>query len=336
MGEPQNKAAARPKTADGTADWEVIFEDPANGLIPLVAQANSHKILRACVSVVIDKLFIRRHDEAERQRLTVLLDQLTGESTDGADVTAARDGVISLLREIKTQRMTKAAQHIAMEYQAKLKVPGRARERRRASGRNWAPIILASVIGLAAVGLAVALFVLSQGAGGPSRSSQAEARAELQEAAAAKARASRIAEEKAKIERAEAEKLAAKEAVKKAAKEQAAYFPKNVYFDPVYWRGKDARNKPTANFYQPVFYIRDADRLKRFCGSVPWIKEGINIALGRLPSGSGKTSAAERAGVGEWLKDRINSRLGKFTVLSTGFLAPGDPGYQTKAYKCRR
>ncbi len=337
MGETENKAAARPKTAAGTADWEIIFEDPTNGLIPLVGQANSHKILSACMSVVIDKLFIRQHDEAERDRLIVLLDQLT-RGSDDADVTAAREGVISLLRDIKTQRMTKAAQHIAMEHEAKLKDPDRARERRRASGRNWAPIILASVIGLAAVAMVAVLFVLSQGSGGSSHSLKAEVQAEQEQEKeiAAQVRANRIAEEKAKIAKAEADKIAAEEAEKIAAEEAAAHFPKNVYFDAVYWRGKDARKKPTANFYQPVFYIRDADRLKRFCGNVPWIKEAVNLALSRLPPGMAKAEPVERVRIGDWLNNRINKRLGKLTVLTTGFLAPGDPGYQSKAYRCRR
>ena len=132
MDAPVKDAQSRPKNADGTADWETIFEDAENGLIPLVARAQSMEGLTACATLVINQLFTRKNDAAERDRLQGLLARLLkqGEAEGGID--GAREGVIGMLRSIKQERLLKAAAYVA-EKRAKPESIAE-RERRKAGG----------------------------------------------------------------------------------------------------------------------------------------------------------------------------------------------------------
>lgn len=104
-----NPKAAWPKTPDGTIDWEIVFEDPETGLIPLVARAQSPDTLHASAEVVIQKLFTRKNDADERARLMFLLDE-TLEKND--DIVIMRTQITDMLRAVKEERIEKARVYV--------------------------------------------------------------------------------------------------------------------------------------------------------------------------------------------------------------------------------
>ncbi len=126
----ENKAHA-PHSAD---DWEILFEDPENGLIAMIAQAQSLDALERGTHSVLTKLLVH---EDERTRLEGYQRKLTAIVTlDGkaGDVVQARAGVISLLRQLKEEGKWAAKGHHEPPQ-----VPRRGKQRRKSRARTKAP-----------------------------------------------------------------------------------------------------------------------------------------------------------------------------------------------------
>lgn len=84
-------------------DWELLFE---NELVPLVAAARSETALEKAVAVIIQALFRRTDDEANREQFWALLQiSLARATTFPAKV----DSAVAFLRLIKDTRKTLAA-----------------------------------------------------------------------------------------------------------------------------------------------------------------------------------------------------------------------------------
>lgn len=85
-------------------DWELLFE---NELVPLVAAARSEAALEKAVALIIQALFRRTDDEANREQFWALLQiSLARATTFPAKV----DSAVEFLRLIKSTRKTLAAQ----------------------------------------------------------------------------------------------------------------------------------------------------------------------------------------------------------------------------------
>ncbi len=82
-------------------DWERFFEDPAEGVIPLVLQARSKSVLRKIYAMVVAQLFRRAGDESRRQTFSALLDELMVDEV-GLDIVKQRLCVV--FRHIKEDR----------------------------------------------------------------------------------------------------------------------------------------------------------------------------------------------------------------------------------------
>lgn len=156
---------AWPQTPDGTTDWEVVFEDPQSGFIQLVAQSPSAETLRLTATVVIDKLFTRRGDEVEVERLKRELEVILNTPSD---ITVMQTGVSWLLRHIKETRVEKARVYVER------KRAGAAIDRR--SGWLWKIDALLKPKVLLPLGLVFVIFIsglvyalLQSTLGGPAR-----------------------------------------------------------------------------------------------------------------------------------------------------------------------
>lgn len=105
-----NPKAAWPKTPDGTTDWQVVFEDPTAGFIPIVLTGQSPDAIKMAATVIIQKLFTRRNDvDLCAQYITRLGDIIT--SANGKmDVIGT--AVSGLLREIKDERIELARVYV--------------------------------------------------------------------------------------------------------------------------------------------------------------------------------------------------------------------------------
>ena len=104
-----------PKTADGTTDWEVVFEDAGTGFVSLIAQARTAEALRECTKLVILKLFTRDSDGAMVEKFTADLDVIISAMSGPDELVDTRDRVIGLLREIKGDRLQRAEAYVALK-----------------------------------------------------------------------------------------------------------------------------------------------------------------------------------------------------------------------------
>ncbi|NQV56417.1 MAG: hypothetical protein HQ503_11210 [Rhodospirillales bacterium] len=100
---------AWPKTAGGTVDWEVVFEDPENGLLSLIAQASSPTALRECAILIIEKLYTRKDDPPEIERFIREISELIPNDLPPSNLPEISDAVTGLLRQIKDQKINIAA-----------------------------------------------------------------------------------------------------------------------------------------------------------------------------------------------------------------------------------
>ena len=146
-----------PTTPGGTTDWEAVFEDPETGLIAVIAQARSAEALRECVVVVIKKLFTRKTDPPEVERFIAELTQIIPDGTDDENLVLVSEAVSAILRQIKEDRKTKAAEY---EQHKELAKDGEKRGlagKRRSRSLFWAAGM--GIVGVVATTVIIFAFV---------------------------------------------------------------------------------------------------------------------------------------------------------------------------------
>lgn len=98
-----------PHKDDGTVDWDTVFDDPDIGLTHFVARAKTVAALGQCAHVIVQSLFIRDEDGPHRNAFNVMVDEIIA-SVEDKDTEHARDVMIKLIGEIKSNRV-RHAQH---------------------------------------------------------------------------------------------------------------------------------------------------------------------------------------------------------------------------------
>ena len=101
-----------PKTEAGTIDWEVVFENPETGLIPLISGAKSAGALRDSALAVIKLLYTHKDDPPEVERFTVELQSLIPDDTPEHFLPRLVEGVTAILRQIKDERIRKTEEYV--------------------------------------------------------------------------------------------------------------------------------------------------------------------------------------------------------------------------------
>lgn len=156
-----------PRTPDDTIDWEVVFDHPETGLVPIILKAPTPVALRECTRVVIEQLYTRPDDPEEVKRFIAELEQLVPDDTPAATLPLIGQAVGTVLRRIKDERLEQAARFVA--EQRKAKQQGKAADpvessddgkkpaaERRKSPKRKAPNYKALVLGGAGIGLTAA------------------------------------------------------------------------------------------------------------------------------------------------------------------------------------
>jgi|GEM_PF-3211468 hypothetical protein len=81
-----NTPPPAPKKADGTVDWDVVFQDPNYGLIPALEKASSIEGITHVISVAAQHLYKRRNDASLRSTLInrseIILSDVSAYGTD--------------------------------------------------------------------------------------------------------------------------------------------------------------------------------------------------------------------------------------------------------------
>ena len=152
-----------PKTSDGTTDWDLVFDDPKSGLIPLIKKAHSPEVLKGCAVVVIEKLFTRKDDGPTVREFLHELNDIVPDDGAEDEFEAMRGGVIALMNRIREERKAKAAVYRAEQVteaagpdaatrrSRKRRRRAEEKEERRAAKRIR--IVVAVLIAAAAIGV---------------------------------------------------------------------------------------------------------------------------------------------------------------------------------------
>ncbi len=153
-----NPKAAWPKTPDGTTDWQVVFEDPTAGFIPMVLKGQSPDAVKMAATVIIQKLFTRRNDTDLCTQYITRLDDIVTSANGNMD--AVNKAVSGLLREIKDERIELARVYVER------KKAGAALDRRASVwwkiDKILQPKILIPLGGLLVAALAGLVFMMLQ------------------------------------------------------------------------------------------------------------------------------------------------------------------------------
>lgn len=315
---------AWPQTPDGTTDWEVVFEDADTGFIQLVAQSPNVETLRQTTTVVIDKLFTRRGDETEVQRLKAQLETIlaAGSATDMAHKQA---GVSGLLRQIKDARIEKARVYIER------KRAGAAIDRR--AGLLWKidfllkPKVLIPVGVLFIALISGSVFAILQTTLGPSRPAQvAEAPAE----APPPKTTEKPVEPEAKPEPEPEPKPVAKPkpAPKPTAEEPEEPKPVVIWLKTLRWPLSSMSASERPQYYAALLYVDNWDDKITACSRVANVMDRLYQILNRVLPHDSKATDAQLAEM-ERIAPNILNQIYKFNLIkNVEIVRYGDPRYK--------
>ncbi|MBL6931706.1 MAG: hypothetical protein ISR45_02070 [Rhodospirillales bacterium] len=97
-----------PKTADGTTDWEALFDNKEKGLIAFVLGNETPVQLKQQTDAIIRAIFNRKRDQALLDKLTAFLNKLIPNDAAQERFPSLQERVIELLEKIKNNRIDRA------------------------------------------------------------------------------------------------------------------------------------------------------------------------------------------------------------------------------------
>lgn len=287
----ENPKAAWPKTPDGTIDWEVVFEDPETGLVPLMMRARTPETLRATAEVIIQKLFTRRNDEDARTNLMFLLDEIIGAGGTLEEQTAE---VAVLLRSVKTERIEKARIYVER------KRAGASIDRR--SGLFWkinkllSPVILIPVGSVLVATLAGLVYFALHTTLGPEKTAQDVAATQPEEM--------------------EEEETAPDPNVI----QKGQPFP--IWLKTIRWP-VDPAAKARPQYYAVIPYVTALDHKIEFCRSLPKMMDRIYVVMDRTMPKDRLARVDEIEALRADLKESLNALLPDEYIIDVVFARYG-------------
>ena len=105
---PQRDKKSWPKTSHKAVDWEALFEDTKSGFISTIAKAESRDELVKSATQIVQKLFDGPEDVDKLQAFASHLKDAIAKDPHGHDVDHLQTTVITLLRDIKKERIEEA------------------------------------------------------------------------------------------------------------------------------------------------------------------------------------------------------------------------------------
>lgn len=163
-----SKRRTWPKTPGGTVDWDKVFEDGEDGLIPLITSAKSAQALRESTILVIKMLYARKDDPPEVERFVAEVTSLIPDHLPESALPKIVEAVTGILRTIKDERVRKAAEYekqkaAEKEAEKQGKKPPPPKDRRSAKpppGVDKQKIVVYGGLGLGALIAVVAAYFI--------------------------------------------------------------------------------------------------------------------------------------------------------------------------------
>ncbi|MBL4615702.1 MAG: hypothetical protein JKY27_12620 [Magnetovibrio sp.] len=311
---------AWPRKADGTTDWEVVFEDPNTGFIQLVAKSPSPEVLRQATTIIIDKLFTRRGDKDE---VINLKNQLESILSNPGDIASKQVGVGGLLRQIKETRVDKARDYIER------KLAGAAIDRR--AGLLWKIDFLLKPKVLLPVGFAFILlisgfvFVLLQTTLGPSDPTiVAEAPADVEIPV-------KDQENPAELQPAE-DLTQAPEALPSDVEEPDDIKepePIRIFLKTLRWPLSSMSTKERPQYFSVILYVDDWDTKIQVCRRVANVMDKLYLAFNFALPQDRKARDIELAELAGLIPSAVNQIYGTELVVKSDVYRYGQQGFKS-------
>lgn len=278
-----NPKAAWPKTPDGTTDWQVVFEDPAAGFIPLVLKGQSPDAIKMAATVIIQKLFTRRNDaDLCAQFITRLGDIIT---TANGDMERIRLSVGVLLREIKDERIELARVYVER------KKAGAAIDRRASLwwkiDKLLQPKILIPMGGVLVSVLAALVFMMLQSTLGPT--------SEVARGTTSTEPQPKFAPEVGTGASPEVDDPYAK--------------PLPIWFKTLRWPLTKAHTTDRPQYYSATLYVKNWDQKIEVCRRLPTVMDRFYLAFNDAMPPQRAARKKEMRAVERIIKDSINRLL---------------------------
>ena len=314
-----------PKTPDGVTDWEYVFEAPDTGIIDVVSQAQSSAALNDCAVVIISNLFTRKDDRPEVARYMSLLRPVIEDAERTKDIDVARDHVVHLLRQIKTERVHKAQTYVRQKRRKQ------AIERRGKAALATAPqktrrtvMAAGGVIAIVIGGLVYWLMGDAPDTSG--QSPEAKWPAEPEPSATARNKENRKSVRK--HARGQPQRPP-------TSSEATLTYPQSVLLTPVVWGIKTTRGDTRYVAYQPFLEINDEAAFEKICANQPWVTDAIFSNLDRGHPKERRASRDELAKISSAAMRRINDRYGHNTLSGIVLVNKSNRRFQDAVRGCQ-
>jgi hypothetical protein len=334
---------AWPKTPDGTIDWEVVFEHPESGVIPLMMAANGSESLHKCAVVVIRQLFTRKNDEEQVIKFLAELERIIGAGGGETGYVETQSSVVSLLRRIKSGRIKRAAAYLEQKKNEKagVKVKSAAVERREeggSAGRAITGIFFGSTLRILVSGgviatMMAAVVAISLMTGEP-------APPVPDPLATEEPSSDGVVEDVEEVEEDDDnERPVIPEHVNKLTGMPESrideFHQYVIVLKPVVWQFNTSRTKTRSTHLLPVLGLRDDDDWADICRRLPSMMEAINISLSRNIPSDRKTTESDVYRTAEYARNLINERLGGDKLERLALMQKTDKSMISKGSGCR-
>ena len=274
-----------PKKADGTTDWDIVFDDPERGLVALIDRVTSVGALHQCTQIMIERLFTRKNDQLDIARFNRELDKIISFAGIIGDLSAVKQEVILLLKRIKAERVEKSR-----EFQEKI---SNKKSRNRRSSLSLAatiyrlinhpkllPVTITSLLFAGILVGGVFYLVSSTAPIIEPKIKKAESKMETPvETEEEKKKKEQEAIEQ-KVKSAADRKLAAlNKAVEDKFKKEDPVMPPALVIQALYVHQKASNGKLIKKAYVPMFVLDNSKNLARLCKVLPKVIDTLNLAL---------------------------------------------------------
>ncbi len=325
-----------PQTPDGTIDWETVFENPENGIIPALSKAPSKELLYQATVTVVKQLFTRKNDAVQVEKFIRELDLILGETEGSEDLPKMQESIIGLLRRIKNGRIKKAAEYVAnKKREAALgKKAKKKKQERRAEEldkKKLATIIgmLGSGVVLAIIAVVAVIMVLS-----PDDEPPEETAAKTEQVTPQPEPEPEPEPEPVEVMELELSDdgyplgQMTPDTIKKLG-------PIVMILQRFYWSGWVEGESARGAALVPVLIIKDDDLVNRICDYAPNIVDAINLALGRVVTGGAPASPDDLRRAGLIAMESSTKKLGSAWIRDLYLIYKSDKRLLSMSEKCQ-
>ncbi|MDH5489238.1 MAG: hypothetical protein OEX17_04840 [Rhodospirillaceae bacterium] len=347
MNTTADKKPLWPQTPEGITDWDVVFDDPANGLIAIISKAKTPQSLKETTTLVIKKLFTRDDDAPEVSRFLAELDEIIGKVEENDQLAATIDAIAALLRTIKEERKEKAQEYLQKK---KLGIAPEERRSRRKKNTLTSKIIRAILTASdpkIAIPLIVAMIAIVVGSvvyfASPPKvmpppeiftRAQPDPRPSSTETPKPGQEKEQSAPEGATQDAPAGDQAAA--IVPEGEEDpMVSKWPKPVLVQPMHWPLIRENIKDPMVAYATIIYVNGSAGVSALCINYPATKESLLVAFGSIGIGNRQPDYAERQKIAAIATNLMNKRMGNF-VDYIEIIPYGNEGYRaTNTPPCR-